>query len=50
LAQRLIELLNHPEQINQMGSVAHESVKRFGIDIVADRWKSLFETLLSKGK
>lgn len=50
LAQRLIELLNHTEQINQMGSVAHESVKRFGIDIVAGRWKSLFETLLSKGK
>ena len=45
LAEALIMMIQHPEQRKTMANKAIENVQRFKIDQIAEKWKSLFETL-----
>ena len=45
LAESIIWMIQHPEQRKAMADKAVENVQRFGIDQIAEKWKSLFETL-----
>lgn len=45
LAGAIIWMIQHPERRKAMAGKAVENVQRFGIDQIAEKWKSLFETL-----
>lgn len=45
LAEAIIWMIQHPEQRKAMAEKAIENVQRFRIDQIAEKWKSLFETL-----
>lgn len=45
LADAIIELIHHPNRIKSMGQKARINVRRFDIELIAGRWKCLFETL-----
>lgn len=45
LAEALVQMIQHPEQRKTMADKTIENVKRFRIDQIAERWKSLFDAL-----
>ncbi len=45
LADTIMSLINHPERISEMGVNARRNVQRFNIDVVAKKWKRLFDSL-----
>ena len=45
LAETMISLIRHPERISEMGQKARKNVLRFNIDIIAKKWKRLFDSL-----
>ena len=45
LAEAIIQMIQYPEQRKTMANKAIENVQRFKIDQIAEKWKSLFETL-----
>lgn len=45
MARVLTLLLGNTEEIRRLGDNAHKNVQRFGIDQIAERWKSLFNSL-----
>ena len=45
LAESIIWMIQHPERRKAMAGKAVENVQRFGIDQIAEKWKSLFEAL-----
>lgn len=45
-ADQLRELMTNDSLRNRMAKKAHESVKRFDVEIVADQWEELFYSLL----
>lgn len=45
LAEALVLMIQHPEQRIAMAGKAIENVQRFRIDQIAERWKSLFDSL-----
>lgn len=45
LATTIIFLIKNPERIIEMGQNARRNVMRFNIDVIAPRWKRLFESL-----
>lgn len=45
LAEALIMMIQHPEQRKVMANRAIESVQRFRIDQIAEKWKLLFDAL-----
>lgn len=47
LAETIIWMIHHPEQRKAIANKAVENVQRFRIDQIAEKWKSLFETLLA---
>lgn len=47
LAESIIWMIQHPEQRKTMAGKAVENVQRFKIEQIAEKWKSLFESLLA---
>ena len=45
LAETILSLIRHPKKISEMGKNARKNVKRFNIDVIAEKWKHLFESL-----
>ena len=45
LADAILSLILHPKKISEMGMNARKNVQRFSIDIIAEKWKCLFESL-----
>ena len=45
MAETILSLINHPERISEMGMNARRNVQRFNIDIIAKKWKRLFDSL-----
>lgn len=45
LANALLDLMNSPEQIKIMGENARKRSEDFKIDVLANKWKELFESL-----
>ncbi len=45
MAETILSLINHPEKISEMGMSARKNVQRFNIDIIAKKWKRLFDSL-----
>ena len=45
LAETIISLIQHSEKISEMGQNARKNVQRFNIDIIAQKWKRLFDSL-----
>ena len=45
MADTILSLINHPERISEMGMNARRNVLRFNIDVVAKKWKRLFDSL-----
>ena len=45
LSETLISLFNNPEMIKKMGNCARNNVRRYAIDLIAGKWKSLFDSL-----
>lgn len=45
LADTIISLIRHPERITEMGVNARKNVQRFNIDVIAKKWKHLFDSL-----
>ena len=45
MADTILSLINHPEKISEMGMNARRNVRRFNIDVVAKKWKRLFDSL-----
>ena len=45
MADTILSLINHPERISEMGMNARRNVRRFNIDVVAKKWKRLFDSL-----
>lgn len=45
LAETILSLIRHPEKISEMGMNARKNVQRFNIDVIAEKWKHLFESL-----
>lgn len=45
LAETILSLIYHPEKIKEMGANARKNVQRFNIDIVAKKWRRLFDSL-----
>lgn len=45
MAETLNSLLQDPYKIEIMGKHARENVQRFNIDVIAEKWKKLFECL-----
>lgn len=45
LAETIIFLIQHPEKIAEMGQKARKNVRRFDIDLIAKKWKRLFDSL-----
>ena len=45
MADTILSLINHPERISEMGMNARKNVQRFNIDVVAKKWKRLFDSL-----
>ena len=45
MADTILSLINHPKRISEMGMNARRNVRRFNIDVVAKKWKRLFDSL-----
>jgi glycosyltransferase involved in cell wall biosynthesis len=45
MADAMVALINSPDSLSKMGQKARENVRRFDIEIVADKWKVLFDNL-----
>lgn len=45
LAETVISLISHPERISKMGMTARKNVQRFNMDVIAEKWKCLFDSL-----
>ena len=45
LAKALTNLINSPEQIKKMGENARKRSEDFKLEVLADKWKNLFESL-----
>ena len=45
LAEAIIWMTQHPEQLKVMAAKAIDNVQRFKIDQIAEQWKSLFDSL-----
>ncbi|MBO7045817.1 MAG: glycosyltransferase family 4 protein [Prevotella sp.] len=45
LAETMISLIRHPEMISEMGQNARKNVRRFNMDMIAKKWKRLFDSL-----
>jgi glycosyltransferase involved in cell wall biosynthesis len=45
LAERMIEVMQSPERLRQMGKAAQEKSKEYQIEKLALRWKQLFENI-----
>lgn len=45
LAERLLTVMKSPERLRQMGKAAQEKSKEYQIEILALRWKQLFESI-----
>lgn len=45
LTEAILYLIHHPERISEMGMNARKNVQRFNIDVIAEKWKKLFESL-----
>lgn len=45
LVETIVSLINNPERIVEMGQNARKNVQRFDIDVIAAKWKRLFEEL-----
>jgi len=45
LAETIISLMSHPGRITEMGVNARKNVQRFNIDVIAKKWKCLFDSL-----
>jgi len=45
LAETIVSLTSHPDRIREMGQKARVNVQRFNIDIIARKWKRLFDGL-----
>jgi glycosyltransferase involved in cell wall biosynthesis len=45
MAETLVSLMNDPERIETMGQSARKNVQRFNIDVIAGKWKRLFDSL-----
>ena len=45
MAETLNSLLQTPDRIEMMGKNARKNVRRFNIDVIAEKWKKLFECL-----
>ena len=46
MSDAIIDLINNPQKIAQMGSAARRNVCRFNIDLIANKWKKLFDELV----
>ena len=45
MAETLIMLMNNPQSIKSMAQNARKNVQRFDIDIIAEKWRKLFDNL-----
>jgi glycosyltransferase involved in cell wall biosynthesis len=45
LAEALVMMIQHPEMRSKMAARAVENVQRFSIEKIADKWRSLFDSL-----
>lgn len=45
LANTILSLIRHPDKIKEMGENARKNVQRFNMDVIAKKWKSLFDSL-----
>ena len=45
LANAILKLIQSPEMLSQMGQNARRNVRRFNIDAIAEKWKSMFDEL-----
>ena len=45
LAEALIMMIQHPEMRSKMAAKAIENVQRFSIEKIAEKWRSLFDSL-----
>lgn len=45
MAETLIMLMNNPQSIKSMAQNARKNVQRFDIDIIAEKWRKLFDSL-----
>ena len=45
MAETILSLIRQPECIYEMGINARKNVQRFNVDIIAKKWKRLFENL-----
>lgn len=45
LAEAIVSLASHPDRIREMGQKARVNVQRFNIDVIARKWKCLFDGL-----
>lgn len=48
MAEALIMMIQHPEKRKRMAAKAIENVQRFSIEKIAEKWKSLFESLYNE--
>jgi glycosyltransferase involved in cell wall biosynthesis len=46
LARVLADLLAAPERRRQMGSGARQSAEKYGVEVVADEWETLYRSVL----
>lgn len=46
LAEAIISLIDNPVKRNELAKKAAQNVKRFQIEVIAEQWKKLFESLL----
>ena len=47
LSEKILWMINHPEQRQEMGKKARVSALRFNKDIVVQRWLEIFQSILS---
>ena len=45
MASTLIMLMQNPDKLISMGCNARKNVQRFNIDVIAEKWKKLFDSL-----
>lgn len=46
LAEAIVRMIQHPEQLTAMAAKARENVQRFSLPQIAGQWKLLFESLV----
>lgn len=47
LAEKIIYLIEHEAQRQQMGKLAQQSIQKFHLDTIMQQWDELFKKLLS---